>query len=412
MRRAIVAAAVLVAIAAGLIATWLLVWGDDGTDGLAETTTSVTAATTTETAGTTSTPPTTTTLPSDLSPGRVDLIGVVVAVEAEPGWDTEPMTDCSDPRQGPRPEECPEIGPATLVLDTGERLYVPAGTPGGRWLWRMTRPVDAEHLPDRRAVIAAALWEDGSVKWVYVLQKVQIPRDEEPSHIVLPGGEVTALTPDGWVITEEGWEYHLADEVQTIGCSHLWGFTWTLAGPRPAPMMVHRARPAELRALWDGPQGTRLALDQIDYGTTRTVGDLECTDLLNRFHDPDPLGTLATARALWEAAAITDYQFRYSTGGAWGRWGGIWDITVRDGRGTAVKVEEGYSDEPPPATIEELFAFMEERLTTGPTWGCDDPMYWTALYDPDRGYPTSFYLDDPGCIDEEHGWWIEDFAEL
>jgi hypothetical protein len=422
MRRALAAAAVLAVIAVGLIAAWLLVWRDDGTDQLAETTTSLTAVTTTtKPATTTSAPTTTTTLPPADSPNQVDLIGVVVAVEAGPGWDTAPVGNCPSPDRGPHPQDCPLIGPATLVLDDGSRLEVPPGTPGGRFLWQMTRRLNPGGITSRRAIIVAGLRPDATVEWVYVLRGIltrgggnQPPQGEELSNIRLPGGDVASLTSDGWAVTEGGWEYRLADEVRAAHCGHLWGVEWTLAGVAPESAADHWTTPSGLREIWDGPAGTRLAIDRVPYATATTVASVACTDLLDRYHDPDPLGTLASARALWEAGGITDYAFRYSAGGTWGLLGGVWDITVHDGESTAVMVEEPIGDAPPPpGTIEALFEMIEDELTSGPNeWSCSAPEYWTAIYDPATGHPTSFYLDSPECIDEEHGWWIEDFSEL
>jgi hypothetical protein len=412
MRRAIVVVAVLALVAAGLVTAWFLAWRDHPADGIAATTSpSTTTGTSTTSAPTTTT---TTTEPLPDSPNRVDLIGVVIAVEREPGWDTAPTSNCPQVNRGPQPDECPLIGPGDLVLDTGERLHIPAGTPGGRWLWQMTKPVDVENITGRRAIIAAALADDGTVDWIYVLRGFAIPRDEEPGNIDLPGGEITSITADGWAVTAEGWEYRLADRVWAGRCSHLTGLTWTLAGPRPEPLTEQVLSSAELRDLWDGPQGTRLTIDRLDYATTRTVGAVTCADLLDRYRDPDPLGTLAEARALWAAAGIEYYSFRWSTGGAWGPWGGIWDIAVEYGERTAVNVAEGFGHEPPPppTSIEDLFAMIEEDLTSPPTWGCDDPQYLTILYDPTLGYPIRLWLDHPGCMDEEHGWFVEDFTEL
>jgi Family of unknown function (DUF6174) len=410
MRRAIVAAAVFAMVTAGLVATWLLVWRDQPNSDLAATTTSLVGTAHTTTTATTSSTTSATEPPPD-SPNRVDLIGVVVAVERGAGWDTPPEGKCPDADLGPHPADCPLIGPATLVLDTGERLQVPAGTPGDRYLWRMAQHPHPSSGVTRQAIIAAALWEDGSVEWVYVLRAREVRGDPEPYPLLLPGGDVTALTPDGWVVTEQGWEYRLADRVLTTGCSHLWGFTWTLAGPSPAPDTPRRANPTELRDLWDGPELTRLTIGLLDYGTTLAIGDIECTDLLDRYHDPDPLGTLAAARALWAESGITDYSFRWSTGGAWGRWGGVWDITVRDGESTAVIVEQPWAEaSPPPLTTEALFEMIEEELTGPGDWACGGSQYWTALYDPATGHPTSFYFNAPQCIDEEHGWGVENFT--
>ncbi len=418
MRRAVIIAGALALLTAALLAAWLLVWREGPAADLAATTTGATSTTGTTTTTSIAEPPTSTTEPPPESPNRVDLIGVVVAVEAGPGWDTEPMTDCPDPAGGPHPEDCPLIGPATLVLDDGRRLEVPAGTPGGHFLWNMTRRLNPSGITSRRAIIVAGLHPDATVEWVYVLQGIvtrgggsQSPQGEEPSYIGLPGGDVTSLTANGWLVTEEGWEYRLADEVRAAQCGHLWGVEWTLAGIPPASAADRWTTPSELREIWDGPAGTRLAIDRVPYASAATVASVACTDLLHRYRDPDPLGTLAVARALWAASGITDYRFRYETGGAWGAWGGTWEITVIDGVSSATMLEEGFSDSPPPGTVEELFTYIEERLTSGSSGTCDEPQYWTARYDPEHGYPTSFYLNDPDCIDEEHGWWLQELTE-
>lgn len=345
-------------------------------------------------------PDPTTTLPLDPEAGRVDLIGVVIAVEAGPEWDTAPVGDCPPAAEGPRLDRCPRLGPAMLVLADGARLHLPADSPGDAALWGMAQT-------GAPGFVIAGLQAEGTLAWVRVL-----PSEPPAAQIGLTTGPIVGITTDGWATTASGWMFRLNGILHTAGCAHLQ--PWTLAGPpvnRAADWMAR----TELLHLWNGPQGTRLdlALDSDD--TVRTVNAITCTDLLGRRGDPDPAATLAAARALWAAQGPADYRFRYSGGSPRGS-EGTWDIKVSGEEVTADMVESptGFFQYPPyypfrPPTVDGLLGRIEEALTT-PGIGCSGGSYFIATYDPDRGYPKSFAHDSPSCLDEERSWevaWLE-----
>jgi hypothetical protein len=326
----------------------------------------------------------------------------VVAVEPGPGWNDPPIGICPRPDLGPHPEECPRIGPATLVLENGARLTVPAGTPGDPLLWNMAQAGDAAE----EAFIVAGLQDEWTASWVYVLATGDLlgPVD-------LDAGAISLTDADGWAITASGWEYRLSGTLHTTGCAHL--LPWTLGGPAPesdADWMTV----GELLSIWDGPDGTRLDISPVGRATARTITTLTCTDLLDRRGDPNPLATLQTARDLWSAQSGGDYRFRWSSIGAQGR-NGTWQITVADGEASGILVaapsgiHEGQPFQAP--TIDGLFADIRAALTAqpgdGPGLPCTDPRYWTARYEPSEGYPTSFAFDSPACHDEEQSWQVE-----
>ncbi|MBN2112822.1 MAG: hypothetical protein JW785_01705 [Acidimicrobiia bacterium] len=345
-------------------------------------------------------PDPTTTLPLDPAAGRVDLMGVVIAVEAGPGWDTAPTGDCPHPAEGPRFDQCPRLGPATLVLADGARLDLPADSPGDAALWEMAQT-------GAPGFVIAGLQQEGAPAWVRVM-----PSEPPAAQIGLTTGPIVGITTDGWATTASGWMFHLNGILHTAGCAHLQ--PWTLAGP-PASRAADWMARTELLDLWDGPQGTRLdlALDSDD--TVRTVNAITCTDLLGQRSDPDPAATLAAARALWATQGPADYRLRYSGGSPRGG-EGTWDITVLGDEVTAEMVESptGFYQYPPyypfrPPTVDDLLDRVETALTT-PGIGCSADSHFSATYDPDRGHPTSFAYDSPSCLDEERSWevaWLE-----
>ena len=383
---------VLAAVAGAIALIWLLGWRAEPGDGPAATTSSSP----------------TTTAPAESFDGRVDIMGVVVAVTPGAAWDAPPTGDCPSPDLGPRPEDCPRIGPATLVLATGGELEVPAGTPGDPELWDLAHP--GEGAPAGEAFIVAGLRDERTVSWVYVLAAGDLP-----DAVDLTAGAIRLIADDGWAETETGWSYRLEATLRTSGCEHL--RPWTLAGPQAEGRADWMARRA-LLATWDGPQRTRLDLTPVGRATARTVGAITCTDLLDWRGDPDPLTTLAAARELWALRSDTDYRFRFATMGDWpsGR-RGTWDVTVI--RGTpdpavlvlppAVTTDDSTFTVGFAPTIDRLFQEIEAALTVEPAGAdaCADPSYWVARYDPDEGYPTSFAYDSPACAGEERSWQVD-----
>jgi hypothetical protein len=343
-----------------------------------------------------------TTAAADPDSGRIDIMGVVVAVEPGAEWTIAPIGICPRPDLGPHPEGCPPIGPATLVLNSGARLTVPAGTPGDPLLWDMAQAGDEAE----EAFIIAGLQDEWTVEWVYVIQAGDLPR-----LIDLDAGEIGLITADGRAVTAFGWKYKLSGTLRTTGCAHL--LPWTLVGPVPeagAEWMTV----SDLASIWDGSTATRLDIAPVGRATARTITALTCTDLLAWRGDPDPLGTLAEARALWFVHSEGDYRFRWSSTGAQGG-EGTWDITVTNGEAAAILVTapSGTPEDQPfrIPTIDGLFADMRAALTAqpgdGPGLPCTDPKYWTARYEPNEGYPTSFAFDSPACNDEEQSWRVE-----
>ncbi len=383
-------------LAALIGAIWLLGWRDSPP----------------ETTSTTSAPTPTTTIPATATAtvtadGRIDIMGVVVAVEPGAEWITAPVGICPNPEQGPHPEQCPPIGPATLVMLNGARLTLPAGTPADPLLWEMAQAGDEAE----EAFIVAGLAGEWTVAWVYVVQAGDLPR-----LIRLPTGAITAIAADGWATTETGWSYRLEGTLRTTDCEHL--LPWTLAGPQPAGRPHWMSR-RDLAATWDGSTATRLDTSPVGRATARTITALSCTDLLGWRGDPDPLRTLEMARTLWSSVSEGDYRFRWSSTGAQGG-EGTWDITVVDGEAAAIQVTAPsgiHEDQPFQApTIDGLFDEIRAALTArpgdGPGLPCTDPKYWTARYEPDEGYPTSFAFDSPACNDEEQEWRVEWFQGL
>ena len=101
------------------------------------------------------------------------------------------------------------------------------------------------------------------------------------------------------------------------------------------------------------------------------------------------------ARARWQAAQIDDYEYSYQR---------VCDchpdqladtiVTVTDGEVVAVRyAREDYAEDVPVAedrlswfrTIEDLFALVDNALASGAAV--------RATFDPERGYPTSVYVD-------------------
>ena len=339
---------------------------------------------------------------------EVDLIAFVVGVEFGDGWEAAPDAQCPPPGRGPDLAACPLIGPASLILDTGDRLEVPAGTPGDpSCLVRLDaepeRPPGAHFRP--RCLTAIGLDDDGRVEWLDGWSSLR-----PDSSIDLPQGDVVSLTEDGWAITRSGWAYRLAEKVTAVGCGHLLqpdNVTAVLGEGRfvDSPDTLTTS-PSDLYQMWDGPDGTRLQIGRIDRATTASVGAVTCHDLEYRMID--------RARDLWESRRPDSYRYVLYIGNAWGS-AGTYEITVEGDRVTSTVIEESTLQPGRRADVGDMDWVFDtyvdpDRCDSDDVRRCTRFIFTT--FDPDRGYPTVAWYDHPGMIDEESGIRITSFEVL
>jgi len=113
----------------------------------------------------------------------------------------------------------------------------------------------------------------------------------------------------------------------------------------------------------------------------------------------------AQARARWNAAAISDYSFRYEQFCFCPVNGPIDILVVADSIAAATVVETG---EPAPhpsgyATIDGLFDRLQSALD-------EDPVQFDVTYDPSFGFPASASVDISQQIaDEEYSFTVQAF---
>jgi hypothetical protein len=342
---------------------------------------------------------------------EVDLTAFVVDVEFGDGWDAGPDDQCPPPEDGPDLEACALIGPATLILDTGDRLEVPAGTPGDpSCLLRLSgepeREPGVEYGP--RCVMAIGLNDEGQVEWLDGWSGLQGRRPGES--IDLPQGDVASLTEDGWAVTRSGWAYRLGEEVTAVGCGHL-------LQPDTVTAILGEGKQGEVRDFpdtlatsltdlyrtWDGPDGTRLQIGPIDRTTTATVGAVTCTDLGYRMID--------RARDLWDSRRPDSYRYVLSIFNSWGS-AGTYEITVEGDRVTSMVIEEPWHQFGRGIDVGDMDWVFDTFVDPNRCSAGKCRHFITALFDSDWGYPTSVRFDNPDAIDDEGGILITSFEAL
>ena len=291
---------------------------------------------------------------------EVDLVAVVVGVELGDGWtvtlpsgpDATPYADggaevpCPPvwPRTSPGLDDCPLIGPATLILDTGERLEVPADTPGDPPCL-LDVAAGPDDQGDRwRCEAGVGLDDAGRVTWIDVWAEHRIRRQRP---IEMPGGTVVSITADGWAVTYSGWAYRLADEITTTGCDHYLG-------------VDSPTTPTELRRAWARKPGTLVSIDPTPPTTTATIASLTCA----RYLSASRLSPTTTTGEI-----LTEITHPHLGSGDWS---GV-SVTVENPCDTAIRVElrlaspEG--EEQDPANIATVRPGRTAKLMAG--WAKD-----------------------------------------